>query len=115
MQLNWLPPSLSPVPLPQRVQPKLVRDLGRVHGVGQILLVGKHEQRGVAQLVLAEHAVQLVARLADAVAVVGVDDEDEALRVLEVVAPQGADLVLATDIPHSEADVFVNDSLDNKV
>jgi len=29
------------------------------------------------------------------------------LRVLVVVAPQGADLVLATHIPHSEADVLV--------
>ena len=29
------------------------------------------------------------------------------LGVLEVVSPQGADLVLATDVPHGEADVFV--------
>ena len=36
--------------------------------------------------------MQLVAGLADAVAIVGVDDEDEALGVLEVVAPEGADL-----------------------
>jgi hypothetical protein len=39
--------------------------------------------------------VQLVAGLAHAVAVVGVDDEDEALRVLEVVAPERADLFLS--------------------
>ena len=56
------------------------------------LLVGKDEEHRVAELVLAEHPVQLVARLADAVAVVRVDDEDQALRVLEVVAPERADL-----------------------
>ena len=39
--------------------------------------------------------------------VVAVNNEDKALRVLIVVAPQGADLVLATHIPHSEADVLV--------
>ena len=41
---------------------------------------------------LVQHAVQLVARLADAVAVVAVHHKDQALRVLEVVAPQRADL-----------------------
>ena len=44
-------------------------------------------------------------------AVVAVDDEDEALSVLEVVAPQRSDLVLAADIPHREADVLVLDRL----
>jgi hypothetical protein len=39
--------------------------------------------------------------------VVAIDDKDKALRVLIVVAPQGADLVLATHIPNSEADVLV--------
>jgi len=41
--------------------------------------------------------------------VVAVNNEDKALRVLIVVAPQGADLVLATHIPNSEADVLVPD------
>ena len=51
-------------------------------------------------------------RLADPLAVVGVDDEDESLRVLEVVAPQRADLVLTADVPHGEANVLVLDRLD---
>ena len=41
--------------------------------------------------------------------VVAVNNKDKALRVLIVVAPQGADLVLATHIPNSEADVLVPD------
>ena len=80
-------------------------------GVRAHLFVGEDEEDGVAQLVLLEHAMQLVARLADALAVVRVDDEDETLRVLEVVSPQRPDLVLAAHVPHGEADVLVLDRL----
>mmetsp|Transcript_6020 Transcript_6020/g.15757 ORF Transcript_6020/g.15757 Transcript_6020/m.15757 type:complete len:262 (-) Transcript_6020:40-825(-) len=100
-----------PVTLAQRMQAELVRDLGGVHGVWQILLIGKHEQHGLAQLVLAEHTVQLVLRLADAVAVIAVHHEDQALRVLEVVPPERANLVLTAHVPHGEADVLVLHSL----
>jgi len=41
---------------------------------------------------LVEHPVELVASLADTVAIVAVDHEDQALRVLEVMPPQRADL-----------------------
>lgn len=78
----------------------------------KILLVGKDQEDSVAELVLVEHALQLLAGLDDTVAIVGVDDEDDALGVLEVVSPQGADLVLPTDIPHGELDVAVLDGLD---
>ena len=74
----------EPRPLPKAVEAELVRDLGGVHGVGQILLVGEDEEEGVAELVLVEHALQLLAGLRDTFPVVGVDDEDDALRVLEV-------------------------------
>mmetsp|Transcript_19579 Transcript_19579/g.58225 ORF Transcript_19579/g.58225 Transcript_19579/m.58225 type:complete len:211 (+) Transcript_19579:79-711(+) len=101
-----------PLAVAQAVQAELVRHLGRGHGVGQILLVREHQEDGLPQLVLVEHAVQLVARVVDAVAVVRVDDEDEALRILVVVAPERADLVLPPDVPHRERDVFVLDRLD---
>lgn len=52
-----------PVALAQGVEAELVGDLSSVHGVGQILLVGEDEEDGLAELVLVEHAVQLVARL----------------------------------------------------
>ena len=96
----------------QTVQSKLVGHLGRTHGVGEILLVGKDEEDRIAELVLVEHSVQLVPRRVDTVAVVGIDDEDEALRVLVVVAPERADLVLTTDVPDGEGDVLVFDRLD---
>jgi hypothetical protein len=34
------------------VQPQLVSDLCCIHCVGQVLLVGKHQQHSIAQLVL---------------------------------------------------------------
>ena len=51
---------------------------------------------GSRQTNLVQHPVQLVASLADAVAVVAVHHEDETLRILEVVPPQGPDLRVGT-------------------
>ena len=45
---------------------------------------------------LIEHAVQLIARLANTVAIVAVNHEDQALCVLEVVPPQWTDLRTGT-------------------
>lgn len=90
---------------------QFVCQLGGRHRVGQILLVGEHEQHCIAQFVLLQHAVQLLFRLHDTLAIVRVDHKDEPLRVLEVVAPERANLVLATDVPHGEADVLVLDRL----
>jgi hypothetical protein len=78
----------------------------------QILLVGEDEKNGIPQLILVQHALQLLASLDDTIAIVGVDNEDDTLGVLEVVPPQRTDLVLTTDIPHGELDVLVLDSLD---
>mmetsp|Transcript_30103 Transcript_30103/g.97097 ORF Transcript_30103/g.97097 Transcript_30103/m.97097 type:complete len:265 (-) Transcript_30103:53-847(-) len=101
-----------PVPLAQRVQAELVSDLGGLHRIGQVLLVGKHQKHSLAELVLIQHAMELIARLPDTVAIVGVNDKDDTLRVLVVMAPERADLVLAANVPHGERNVFVLDSLD---
>lgn len=76
------------------------------------MLVGKNEQERIAQLVLAEHALQLLAGLVHTVTVIGIDNEDDALGVLEVVSPERPDLVLTTNIPHRELNVPVFDRLD---
>lgn len=94
------------------METELVSDLGSVHGVGQILLVGEDQQKGISQLVLVEHALQLLTRLNHTVAIVAVDDEDDTLGVLEVMPPQGANFVLTADVPDSELNVLVLDSLD---
>jgi hypothetical protein len=79
---------------------------------GQILLVGEDEEESISELVLVKHALQFLASLNYTIAIVAVDDEDDALCVLEVMSPQRSDLVLSTNIPHGELDVLVLDSLD---
>jgi hypothetical protein len=101
-----------PGALPEGVQAKLVSDLSGVHGVGQILLVGEDKEKSITELVLVEHALELLTGLDDTVAIVGVDDEDDTLGVLEVMSPERTDLVLSTDIPHGELNVLVLDGLD---
>jgi len=91
-----------PSPLPEPVKAKLIRDLGSVHGVGQILLVGEDKQKSITELILIQHALQLLTRLGHTLTIIGVDDEDNALSVLEVMPPERADLVLASDVPHRE-------------
>ena len=48
----------------------------------------------------------------DTLSIGGVDDENESLRVLVVVSPERSDLVLSTDIPDGEGNVFVFDGFD---
>ena len=91
-----------PGALSQAVQTKLVSDLGSVHGVRKILLVGEDQEESISELVLVEHALQLLTSLDNTVTIVAVDDEDDTLGVLEVMPPQRTDLVLSTDIPHGE-------------
>ncbi len=96
------------------VQAELVSDFGSGQGAWEILLVGEDEEDGIAELLFREHLVELFAGIIDSVAIVGVNDEDEALSVLVVVSPEKSNLVLTADVPHSERDVLVLDSLDVK-
>ena len=96
-----------PVPVPHVVQPELVGDLGGVHGVGEVLLVGEDEEHGVTELVLGQHSVKLVPGLSYPLTIVAVHHEDESFCVLEVMSPERPDLVLTAHVPHSEADVLV--------
>ena len=101
-----------PLAVSDRVQAELVSDLADRHGVGKILLVGEDKENGITELIFPQHLLQLLVGLRDTLTIVGVNNEDETLGVLEVVAPQRTDLVLTSDIPHGEADVLVLDSLD---
>ena len=94
------------------MQAQLISDLGRIHRIRQILLVGENKQQSIPELVLIQHPLQFLAGLDDTVAIVAVDDEDDALRVLEVVPPQRPDFVLAADVPDRELDVLVFDCFD---
>ena len=74
----------EPRPLPEAMETQLVRDFSSVHSVGKILLVGEDKQESVAELVLVEHPLELLTSLRNTFPIVGVDNEDDALRVLEV-------------------------------
>jgi len=100
-----------PCPLPEALETELVGDLRGVHGIGQILLVGKDKEERITELVLVKHALELLACLGDTFSVIRVNNKDDALRVLEVMSPEGADLVLSSYVPDGEGDVLVLDGL----
>lgn len=128
-----------PRPLPETLEAELVGDLRGVHGVGQILLVSEDKEESVPELVLVQHPLELLSCLGNTFPVIRVDDEDDALGILEVcrwrdgseimsrleggygemmgkrrrrtVPPEGTDLVLSSNIPHGERDVLVLDGL----
>jgi hypothetical protein len=79
---------------------------------GKILFVGEDQEKCIAQLVFVQHPLQLLSCLDNTISIIAVDDEDDALSVLEVVSPQRPDLILSTDVPHRELNVLVFDSLD---
>lgn len=135
---NWMEKTSMkityPSPLSQAVQTKFISNLGSIHCVllvknglvseppskctqrqethRQILFVGEDQEQGIPKLILIQHSLKLLTSLADTLSVVGVDNENDSLGVLEVMAPKGTDLVLTTDIPHGEGNVLVLDSLD---
>merc|ERR1719379_3339559 len=102
----------EPLAVPHAVEPQLLRDLRGGHSVWQVLFVREDEKHSVAHFLLVEHLGELLAGILDTVSVVAVDDKDEALRVLVIVAPERTNLVLATDVPDGEADVLVLNGLD---
>jgi hypothetical protein len=117
-----------PGTLSQAVETQLVCDFCGVHGIlgklvrllfgilddvtyWQILFVGKDQEKSIPQLILVQHSLQLFSGLNNTITIVAVNNEDDTLGVLEVMSPEGADLVLSTDIPHCELNVLVLDSL----
>ena len=99
----------------QLVQHQQLLDLIGRERVRQVALVGKDEQARVAQRVVEHQLVQLLRRLLQPLAVVRVDDKDEALRAGEVVPPQRADAVLTAHVPNAEAPALVLPRLDVEV
>mmetsp|Transcript_17334 Transcript_17334/g.24285 ORF Transcript_17334/g.24285 Transcript_17334/m.24285 type:complete len:229 (+) Transcript_17334:295-981(+) len=110
-----------PLPVPELVETETLGDFLDLHSVGEILLVSEDEEHSFPEFIFGQHTVEFVlcgvvvaVRVVDTFAVVGVDDKNDTLSVLVVVAPQRADLVLATDIPYREGNVFVFNRLDIK-
>lgn len=84
------------------METELVSDLSSVHGVGQILLVGEDEEEGVPKFVLVQHALQLLTCLGYTLPIVGVDDENDTLGVLEVCMMQFRAVLLRAEESHAQ-------------
>ncbi len=56
--------------------------------------------------------MEFLSGLVDAGAIITIDHEDQALGTGKIMPPQGPDLILSTDIPHVELDVFIGDGFD---
>ena len=74
-------------------------DLLDLRGVDEVLLVREDEERRVLELRVREELAELDGRLLEALRVRRVDDVDEALRLVVVVAPVRADRLLPADVP----------------
>lgn len=79
--------------------PKLVL----AHSVRVINLVAQHEEGSLAQILHAEQGVELGFALGEALGVLGVDEEDDAADLGEVVLPQTAGLLVAAQVESGEA------------
>lgn len=75
------------------------------------MLVGEDQKNGIPQLILVQHALQFLPGLDNTIAIVAVNNEDDTLGVLEVMSPQGPNLVLSTNIPDGELNVLIFDRL----
>jgi hypothetical protein len=80
------------MPLTQGVEAKLVSDLSSIHGVWQILFVGKNKENCITQLILIQHPVQLISCLHNTISIIAIYHKDQPLCILEVVPPQWPNL-----------------------
>ena len=77
----------------------------------KILLVGVDEDGCILQVFISSESVESFSGLSDAITICTVNDEDETLRVVEVVLPECSQSVLTTDIPAVELEILVGELL----
>lgn len=85
------------------VQTQLVPKLVLAHSVGVVDLVSEDEEGSLAQILHAEQGVELSLALGEALRVLGVDEEDDAADLGEVVFPQAAGLLVTAQVERGEA------------
>ena len=73
-----------PLTLTKTVQSELISDFSSIHRIWQVLLVGEHQQESITKLIFVQHTLEFFAGLRNTFAVIRVDNEDDALCVLEV-------------------------------
>jgi hypothetical protein len=63
---------------------QFVSNLCGVHGVGKILFVGKYEKEGIAKFIFVEHTLKFFTGFGDTLTIVGINYENDSLRVLKI-------------------------------
>lgn len=71
--------------------------------VGVVDLVAQHEEGSLAQILHAEQRIELSLALGEALGVLGIDEEDNAADLREVVLPQAAGLLVTAQVEGGEA------------
>jgi hypothetical protein len=66
------------------VETQFIGNLGSIHCVGQILFVCKDEEEGITEFVFIEHALKLFTGFRNTLAIVGIDNKNDPLGVLEI-------------------------------
>jgi len=78
-----------PSSLSEPMKSELIGDLCGVHRVGQILFVGENKEESITELILVQHPLELFTGLRHTLTIVGVNNENDALGVLEVCRKAG--------------------------
>ena len=82
-------------------------DLPDAHHVGQVLLVGQHEEGHALQVLVGDHLVEGGLGLGDAVAIVGVHRVDDGVALAVVLVPQRLELLLTAEVPEVQPEMRV--------
>ena len=93
-----------PRPVFHLVETQSFNDLSSVHGVWQVLFVGKHQEGGFARHFF-QHLVQFVFGFAHASSVIGVDHKYQPLGVLLLQKTLAIRTVFVFHVPIGELDV----------
>jgi hypothetical protein len=66
------------------VKSKFVSDLSRIHRIRQILFIGEDEKESITELIFIEHPLKFLPSFRNTFPIIGVDDENDSLGILEV-------------------------------
>ena len=95
----------------ESVEAELVSDFLSSHGTWEILFVGEDQEDYLAEFLLREHLVELFTGIINSISIIRVNHEDKSLSILVEGSPEDSNLVRTTEIPYSERDTFVLNSL----
>jgi len=102
----------APVPVPELAEPEGLRDVGSPLRPRLVLLVRKHQESRILELVLVQHGRQLVRRRLQTLDIRRVDDKDNRRGVGIVASPIRPDARLPAQVPNVEVELAVCHGLD---